>query len=218
MFKQLATAGLLMAASIASQAATFSYGWEDGTGTVLGEFGSGMQYTNINAGAAAHSGTNVLLVEDINNTSGTPQGYLAWVTGLNDGDTIDASFWAFETAPNSAPSVRIWGHYTTSDVDSYGGSAGGNNTFSSGNGWDQLSHQWTFDSDGGDRNGLIVEVRFYDSSSVPTGSALVDDLEIMVSSNTANVTFPGTSPVPVPAAVWLFGSALVGLVSMRRKA
>ena len=30
-------------------------------------------------------------------------------------------------------------------------------------------------------------------------------------------TTPGTSPVPVPGAVWLFGSGLAGLIGMRKR-
>lgn len=214
MFKKIALAAALGVSALNAQAATVSYGWEDGVGTVLGEFGTGMQYSNTDA--LAHSGSRSLLIEDIDNTSGTPQGYLAWITGLADGDTVDASFWAFDNTPSAAPSVRIWGHYTSgSDVNSYAGSADGNTTYSGSTDWSQLSHNWVFDSDGGTRDGLVVEVRFYDSSSVPTGSALVDDL--YVSSSSGEISVPGTSAVPLPGAMWLLGSGLIGLTSLIRK-
>ena len=225
MFKQLFTAGaILMSASFSVNAAqTANYGWEDGVGTVLGEFDAGqtMQYSNLATGAA-YSGNNALLVEDLDTaTSGTPQGYVAWITGLTDGDTVDASFWAFDTTTGVSPSLRIWAHYTDdiNDVDSYAGSAGGNSTYSgAAANWEQLSHSWTFDSDGNSRDGLIIEVRFYDGSSATTGSGLVDDLVVSTSSDTASIILPATTAVPVPAAVWLFGSALMGLVGIRRRA
>lgn len=217
MFKKIALAAALFAAAGAQAAQTVSYGWEDGVGTVLSQFGSGMVYKNLATGAA-YSGNNVLTVEDLSNTSGTPQGYLAWIQGLTDGDTVDASFWAFDDTPGTAaPSVRIWGHYTddNNDVDSYAGSAGGNNTYSGASLWSELTHSWVFDSDGGSRDGLMVEVRFYDSAAVPTGIALVDDLTVTTSSDTATIITP--APVPVPAAAWLFASAAAGLAAFRRR-
>lgn len=216
MLKKLALAAALGVAALNVQADTVSYGWEDGVGTVLGEFGSGMQYSNTDA--LAYSGSRSLLVEDVDTgTSGTPQGYVAWVTGLTDGDTVDASFWAFDTSAGASPSVRIWGHYTTgSDVNSYSGSAGGNNTYSGDTTWSQLSQSWVFDSASGTRDGLMVEVRFYDSTSVTTGSALIDDL--VVTSSAGTISVPGSvSAVPLPGAVWLFGSGMLGLVSLMRK-
>lgn len=215
MYKQLALAAIVSAASMGASAASVSYGWEDG-GNVLGQFDSGnenMQYSNTDA--LAYSGSYALLVEDLDpNDGGTPQGYLAWVNGLTDGDTVTASFWVYDPAEGAAPSARIWGHYTddAADVDSYAGSAGGNNTYSSG-GWSQLSNTWTFDSDGGSRDGLMVEVRFYDSGSVPTGSLIIDDL--MVMSSAGVITTPAA--VPVPAAAWLFGSVLMGLGGLVRR-
>lgn len=209
----LAIAGALSMTS-AAQAATLSYGWEDGVGTVLSSFGAGMQYTNTDA--LAYSGSRALLIEDVDtNTSGTPQGYVAWITGLTDGDTVDASFWAFDSTPAAAPSVRIWGHYTNgADVDSYAGSAGGNGTYSGDTTWAELDYSWVFDSAAGTRDGLMVEVRFYDSSSVTTGSALIDDLTVTASAGTIHTPY---SPVPVPAAAALFAPALLGLFGFARR-
>ena len=212
--KALAVTAAMFA--IGAQAATVNYSWEDG-GAVLGQFDAGqtMQYSNTNA--LARSGSSSLLIEDLDNaTSGTPQGYVAWVNGLTDGDTIDASFWAYDTSAGTSPSVRIWAHYTddAGDVDSYAGSAGGNTTYSDGLGWSQLSHSWVFDSDSGTRDGLMIEVRFYDGSSATTGAILLDDLYVNTSAGT--ITTPYASAVPVPAAAWLFGSAIVGLLGARR--
>jgi len=214
--KALLLIGMVAAASNVN-AASLSYGWEDGSGTVLGEYLTGIEYTNTST--LARSGTQSLLIEDFTNTSGTPQGYIAMVTGLTDGDTVDASFWAFDPTPGAAPSLRIWGHYGLgSDVDSYEGSAGGNSTYSGGGSqidWEQLSQSWVFDSAGGTRDALIIEVRFYDSTAVPTGSALIDDLYI--ESSAGSIVSPAVSAVPVPAAVWLFASGLLGMVGIARR-
>lgn len=214
-----------LAASAASllslNASAAYYGWENGA-TVLGEFDSGdeLSYTNLVNAGAAHSGSASLLVEDLSATgSGTPQAYIAWVNGLTDGDTIDVSLWVFDSTPGASPSGRIWAHYTddSSDVDSYAGSAGGNSTYSGAvGGWEELTYSWTFDSQGGSRDGFMLELRFYDGSSVPTGAILADDLTINTSSATASITFPGVSTVPVPTAAWLFGSALIALGSIGR--
>jgi len=213
--KALLLAGMLAAASNVN-AASLSYGWEDGVGTVLGEFGSqDMSYSNYSG--FAHTGNNALLIEDNDTaTTGTPQGYVAMVTGLTDGDTVDASFWAFDTSNSGAPSARIWGHYTNGgDINGYNGSAGGNDTYSGATDWSELTHSWVFDSDGGARDGLIIEARFYDSSSVTTGSIVIDDLTINTSAG--SIVSPAVSAVPVPAAVWLFASGLLGMVGIARR-
>ena len=199
-----------------SQAAVVDYGWEDGVGTVLGQYDAGqapMEYSNITANP--HTGSHSLLIKDVDaSTTGTQQGYIAWVTGLTDGDTVDASFWGYDTTASASPSLRIWGHYTlgTTDVNSYEGSAGGNNTYTDGLGWSQVSNSWVFDSAGGTRDGIMIEVRFYDGG-VGAQTALVDDLHVESSAGT--IMTP--SAVPVPAAVWLFGSGLLGLVGFARR-
>ena len=141
---------------------------------------------------------------------GTPQAYLAWITGLEDGDTVDADFWRYDTTSGSAPSVRIWAHYTNdlSDIDSYSGSAGGNSAYGSGEGWDLAEWSWTFNSDGGSHNGLVIEARTYSS---PGDTVWIDDLTV-----TAPDTATITTPVPLPASIWLFGSGLIGFVGIRR--
>lgn len=216
MFKKIALAVALTAATGAQAAQTVNYGWEDG-GTVLSQFGSGMTYSNTSL--LTNSGSGALLIEDVDSsTSGTPQGYVAWIQNLVDGDSVTAGFWAYDDSFGTSPSVRIWGHYTddNNDVDSYAGSASGNSTYSgSAAVWEELTHNWVFDSNGGSRNGLMVEVRFYDGSSAPTGAAVIDDLRVEVSNDAATIITP--APVPVPAAVWLFASAAAGLAAFRRR-
>ncbi|MAR90045.1 MAG: VPLPA-CTERM sorting domain-containing protein [Pseudomonadota bacterium] len=211
MFKKIAVATLLTGVAGIANAASLNYGWEDGVGTVLGSFNDdGMQYSNTDA--LAYSGNRALLIEDLSDqNTGTPQGYVAWVTGLADGDTVTAGFWAYDVSAGAAPSARIWGHYTTDDTDieSYAGSAGGNSTFSDGSGWSYLEYTWTFDSNGGERDGLVVESRFYDGGDAPTGAILIDDLSVTSSAGMI------TSPVPLPAAAWLFITGLAGVFGVR---
>ncbi|MGB5324169.1 MAG: VPLPA-CTERM sorting domain-containing protein [Pseudomonadales bacterium] len=55
--------------------------------------------------------------------------------------------------------------------------------------------------------GNILQYGFQTSADLYQGSGVFYD----------NVSFSQTSPVPLPAAAWLFGSALAGLVAARRK-
>ena len=201
-----AVVALCAAPAFASQ--TASYSWEDG-GTIFGYYNSGSgEIIANNSSAQAYSGSSSLEIVE-SPTGGTPQIWIGFVTGLQDGDTIDASFWAFDDSEGASPSVRIWGAYAlSSDVSSYEGSAGGNSTYSEGTGWGQLSHSWTFDSDGGTRDALVIQIRMYsDSDSSPI---YVDDLEVTTSSDTAVINF-----APAPGALALLG--LAGIAARRRR-
>jgi MYXO-CTERM domain-containing protein len=199
-----AVAGLALAA----QAGTVNYGWEDGVGTILGSYGNLSNPTNVSSPEPVYAGDHALRVTESPNGS-TPQAYVAYIEGLTDGDVIDASFFGYDLTPGASPSLRIWGHYALSgDVTSYAGSAGGNTTYTDGTGWNQVAWSWTFDSDGGTRDALVVEVRLYS----PTGEEpdfYIDDLEVTSSAGTITV------PVPAPGAMALLG--LGGLVAVRRR-
>ncbi len=168
-----------------------SYGWENGTGTVLGAYGNVGEASN--STEQAYSGSHSLKIVE-SPLGGTPQAYVFWVTGLTEGDTITASFWVYDITPSANPSGRIWGHYTAGedDIENYQGSASGNYTYSDGTGWSQLSHTWTFDSDSGSRDGLVVEARIY--SGADEDVIYIDDAEITVSNDTANIYDPGAIP------------------------
>ena len=204
----IAATCLVATPAFAGFANTASYGWEDG-GTIFGYFNSGSgEITATNSSEEVYSGNAALkLVEDP--TGGTPQVWVGFVTGLTDGDVIDANFWAFDDTEGSSPSVRIWGAYAMSDdVSSYEGSAGGNSDYSAGTGWSNLAHSWTFDSDGGTRDALVVQVRVYaDGDGTPM---FIDDLTISTSSDTAVINF-----APAPGALALLG--LAGVAGRRRR-
>jgi MYXO-CTERM domain-containing protein len=206
----------LACASAQADLITESYGWEDGVGTVLGSFGNLGLAENVGDPDPVYNGLRSLhLVEDP--LDGTPQGYLAWITGLQDGDVIDASFWRYDTTPGESPSMRIWAHYATSDdIDSYMGSAGGNDDYGPGEGWDQAAWQWTFDSDGGARDALVIEVRLYSPSDGPGDQFWVDDLFVQVEgADLSNTTIWHPGNIPAPGALALLGFA--GIIARRRR-
>ena len=193
----------------AVHAATSTYGWEDGVDTILGSYND-IDAFNVGSPDPVHSGSRSLKLVD-QTVSGTPQAYMAWITGLVEGDTVEAGFWRYDTTAGSAPSVRIWAHYTNdlSDIDSYSASAGGNSDYGSGEGWDLAGWSWIFDSDGGSRNGLVIEARTYSS---PGDTVWIDDLTV-IAPDTATIT----TPVPLPATLWLLGSSLIALVGIKRR-
>jgi hypothetical protein len=211
--------GLLVSIAPAAQ---YDYGWEDG-GTILGSFGNLVDPTNVSgsqtgqAGDAGtyecpgpNSGTYYLHVAEEPHSS-TPQAYIAYIENLTDGDVIDASYFGYDVTPDASPSLRIWAHYALSgDVNSYAGSAGGNDTYTAGTGWDQVAWSWTFDSDGGTRDALVIEARLYSAPS--TGEYrtdyFIDDVSV-TAPDTAMVTF-----APEPASLLLLG--LAGLLIRRR--
>lgn len=150
-------------------AATETCGWE-GTDTILGSYG------DIIASIATdpvYTGSQSLKLED-DMASGTPQAFVGWVTGLDDGDTVSASFWRYDVTPSSAPSCRIWGHWNDdpADINGYNGSAGGQSEYGPGTGWDMAEYEWTV-VDG--HTGLVIEVRTYSS---PGDIVWVDDLTV----------------------------------------
>jgi len=189
-----------------------SYGWEDGN-DILGFYGNLIAE---NSDEQANSGSYSLkMTEDP--IGGTPQAYVAFVENLNEGDTISASFFAYDDVPGDHPNVRIWAHYADSgDVNSYRGSASGNTTYSSGIGWEQLAWDWVFDSDSGSRDAFVLEARLYSSDGA--NIAWVDDLfvEVDTTNGQSSITTPGgTVFVPAPGAFALLG--LGGLVFASRR-
>jgi hypothetical protein len=183
------------------------YSWEDG-GTILGSYGNLVDDTNVTGSQTgqdseggtytcpgAYDGDSYLHVAE-EPIGGTPQAYVAFIEGLTDGDQVTASFYGYDVTPSAAPSLRIWAHYALSgDVTSYAGSASGNYDYTAGTGWDFLEHTWTFDSDGGTRDALVIEARLYSGSAGTRGDYWIDNVCVDVTCD-ATVTFPcGQSPV-----------------------
>jgi hypothetical protein len=190
-----------------TSASADTYGWEDGLGTVLGLYGTGdppIIATNVGAPDPIHTGERSLKLED-NSPSGTPQAYVAWITGLADGDLVTGSFWRYDVTPGVSPSVRIWAHWNDDPFDVYGynGSAGGNDDYGPSEGWDQTSWSWTVEAG---HTGLIIEARTY---SNPGDTVWIDDIEVTAPEG-ATITL-----VPEPGSVLLL--ALGGLALLRRR-
>jgi hypothetical protein len=55
----------------------------------------------------------------------------------------------------------------------------------------------------------LAEVELIDPNGVPTG--------FLLGSTNLSVSFDGAAVIPVPAAVWLFGTALIGLVGFGKR-
>lgn len=193
---------------------TLSYGWEDGVGTILGSYGNLVDPLNV--ASPVHSGDRALQVTEAPHYS-TPQAYVAWITGLNDGDVISADFWAYDDTPGGSPSVRIWGHWGTStDITDYRGSASGPYDYSGdpNDVWSNMSHSWTFEADPNDatKSSLIVEYRLYSTPSTdPNGSTdyWCDDITVTAPDG-ATIHF-----APEPGSLLLlFG---MGALAFRRR-
>ena len=205
----LATIGIL-AFSANAETISAGYGWEDGNGTILGSFGNLASAENV-SGFANTGNHSLMLTEDP--VSGTPQAYLGWVTGLSEGDSIFASLFAF--SPSDGASIRIWGNYTSdvNDINSYDGSAGGENTYPDKDEWFELEKGWTFNSAGGDHTGLVIVARMYSGTNDHPGTyAFVDDLWIEVSGD--DLSGVEIHFAPAPGAIALLG--LAGLAGTRR--
>lgn len=166
-------------------AVTETCDWE-GAYTIMGYYGTGdpAVFATI-ATDPVHGGSQSLCLED-NSPSGTPQAFVAWITGLSDGDVVDGSFWRYDTTPGTAPSCRIYAHWNddSGDISGYNGSAGGSSDYGSGEGWDLNSHSWTVE---GGHTGLVIEARIYSSAG---DIVWIDDMTITAPDGTSIMT-PG---------------------------
>ena len=195
---------VLFCSASAFAALSWTYGWEDGTGTALGTYGNAIVSNSMEQ---AYEGTHSLkMIEDP--LSGTPQAYVWWVTGLQDGDAVVADFYVYDTTPSASPSGRIWGHYTSdpTNIYAYSGSAGGNSTYSDGSGWTNLSWTWIFDSSGGASDGLVVEARIY--SAAGANVLYFDTASITVSNDAVKIYNAAGQAIPEP---FMFSALILGL-------
>jgi len=176
---------LLLALPLAALAfQTATCGWE-GTETILGNYGDII--ASIETTTPIYNGSQSLkLVDDA--ASGTPQAFIGWVTGLNDGDTVAVTVWRYDDTPGAAPSCRVWGHWNDDpgDIGVYSGSASGQSDYGPGTGWDMAEYEWTV-VDG--HTGLVIEIRTYSSAG---DTVWMDDL---------TVTAPDGATVLVPSDV-----------------
>lgn len=199
-----------------------TYGWENFTGpateqnVLLGTFGM------VNAELELfdpYAGSNALLLTDAEdvytmstlrqlmnrgytvdlNGSATPEGYLAVVTGLNNGERVNVSIQAKSNSANPDTGVRLWAHYIydENDTASYAGSAGGFAAYPNDTTWAKLSYPWTFvanpadpyvDPQGTSRIpvGMVIKARAYSENGE---GGVIDDL-IIEAPVTATVEYP----------------------------
>ena len=199
-----------------------TYSWEDG-GTILGSFGNLVDPTNVSGAQSGsdgsetgtygpsgpNSGTYYLHVAEEPH-DGTPQAFIAWITGLSEGDVVDADFYGYDSTPGASPSFRIWGSYSTStDINDYQGSAGGDTTYTAGTGWDNVSHTWTIAAG---KEALVVQARLYSTPSTDETRRTdywIDDVSVTAPAG-ATIHF---APEPATLALVVIG----GLLAVRRR-
>jgi len=174
---------------------TVTESWE-GNSAVLGLYGSGSPPIIAEAVADTPTdpihGLQVLQLID-NSPSGTPQAYVAWVTGLLPGDTVEVSLWRYDDTPGASPSSRLWAHWNDDpgDVMGYAGSAGGNDDYGPGLGWDEVSWLWTVEPTQA-HSGIVIEVRTYSNEG---DTVWVDLMSVTAPDHAAVVVPSDTSPV-----------------------
>lgn len=213
MKRTLIIAAALLVATANAFAYTVTYGWEDGN-TILGKFGNVIES---NVTSPVYSGQRSLQLVDMSTgqSISTPQAYVAWIRGLEAGDVVTAGFWRYDTTPNQSPSCRIWAHWNNdpNDVMGFNGSAGGNNDYGPGTGWDFTSWSWTVS---GVNTGLVIEVRTYSENG---DTVWVDDLVVTVPDRPGvMVTTPGgTVVVPEPGSLIALATAAIGFAGFVRR-
>ena len=178
---------------ISSADQTVNFGWE-GTETILGMYPAEGIIAQI-ATEPVHGGSQSLYIEE-NDSKGTSQAFIALITGLQVGDTLDAEFWRYDTTPGGSPSIRIWAHWISDpgDIYSYSVSAGGNDDYGPGTGWDPTS--WTWESTADTLHSLVIEARIY---SVVGDAGWIDDMTITAPDG-ATIYTPGT--VSLESGTW----------------
>ena len=116
--KTLIAAGVALATSQAYALQSLDYGWEDGVGTILGSFGNLADATNVSGSQSGSDGASSYSVSGARSGSrflhvaeaplgGTPQAYLAFVTGLQAGDLVSASFWGYDSSAGCKNTVKL---------------------------------------------------------------------------------------------------------------
>ncbi len=254
----LLTAACLTAGSAAS-AATFtaSFGWEDGTSTTLGAFPTGSTTAiNVAAGSEIDYGTDtvpqsvytvtpiegnrMLQVTELDTSSTNPSPFLAFVDGLDDGDTVTYSFQAFDPTNGRSPSILPSATYTVGgDINSFAGFASPRQEFDDfpASGWDtyDLRDGTTStpividDGDQDDRDGVVLRATLFAQSASQAGNGgagtynfFLDDLNISVTTDNPNatITLPDGSvvAVPEPATAGLVALGGLTLLARRRRA
>ena len=193
---------ILLAAPATAGAITVTESWEGWYwDCILGSYGMGFPAVLASAVSDAPcdpvDGAQVLRLTH-NSSSGSPEAYVAWIRGLAPGDTVEASLWRYDVTPEMSPSCYIWGHWNDDphDVDTRDGSAGGNEEYGPGTGWDQTSWTWVVPAES-DHTGLVVEVRV----AGDTGAIVWVDQMVVSAPGHADIQVPGNVS-PVEPSTW----------------
>ena len=208
-------AGLSILASVGAAQAEVSYftGWEDNSSpAILGYYGNMYGYGFETSDPYAGEFSLGMMEDPVD---GTPQGYVAFITGLEAGDTVTVGGYmkGMDDGSGTNGRGRFWHHYAdATDINSYaGGGNGGSDTAYIGEGGEWGYGETTFTFTGAEGAGMVIEARLY---SYNTNNFLqVDNMTVTVSRDSANVELAG---VPAPGALALLG--LGGLVARRRRA
>jgi hypothetical protein len=199
----IATAALIAPVALAE---TAFESWE-GSHTVLGMYGTGSppilaQAIDDTVCVPVH-GEQVLRLID-NSPTGTPQAYVAWIRNLAQDDTVTVTLHRYDVTPDGAPSCRLWAHWNDdpSDIDGFYMSAGGNEDYGPGTGWDEVSWSWVVPPSNYNL-GLVIEVRTYSSID----DTVCIDAMTVTAPDGAWITVP-ESGSPVESASWAAIKAL----------
>ena len=198
-------------ASAGAFALTAATSWEDPTAqAILGSSGNLSDFGYDSSEAYAGS-SSLFLVESP--MGGTPEAYVAYVTGLQAGDTVYASMWF--KGEGVVGKGRLWGHYANDGIDSENGTASGANSYAGiGSEWEESTHTWVIPEG---KTGLVIEARLYGFQE--DNRLLGDELFVGVSSASANIQIAGQNAAPpvVPGAGGVI-AVFFGLgVSSRRR-
>lgn len=222
MKKLLMVVAIICLAAPAYAVKTVTYSWEDGIGTVMGTGTiAPVNITNVTgpqtglcgdcAGGSyscpgAFDGARYLhMTESPHN--GTPEAWIACVTGLLNGDAVTASFYGYDVT-SASPSLRIWAHYGSAFAcpdcpGTYVASAGGNSAYTGSAGWNKTEFSWTM-AFPTNAYCFVVQARLYSSPSTgPTSTTdyWVDFVSVTVP-DYASVRFPDFGPSAVEGSTW----------------
>ncbi len=138
-------------------------------------------------------------------TTGTPNSIVEVSSNNNTGPTATL----FTIASLGSGIVTFDWSYNTTDADGSEHDPFGwllNNTFT------QLTTDGLFGTQSGTESFAVETGDIFGFVALTT-----DSIEGTATAVISNFSAPAISNVPVPAAVWLFGSGLVGLIGMRKK-
>jgi hypothetical protein len=156
----------------------------------------------------AYDGTYYLHVAEETH-DGTPQAYLACITGIMEGDIVTASFYGYDITEAASPSWRIWAHWSDA-VDcgscpgSYTGSTNAGGDYTDGLGWGITENTWIIPALDVDQTAIVIEGRIYSTPST-CDSCRTDfwaDLVTVTVPDHCTVTFPDGCPTATDATTW----------------